>query len=136
MERPGVGISVIVIKDNKVLLGKRKGSHGEGKWGFPGGHLELFEDYKTCILREIEEETGLDIELIDAVPNAVTNDFFPEGKHYITLFLRARWVSGIPDFKEKNKCENWEWFSWENLPDNLFMPIINLLKQNYDPFKI
>ena len=40
---PRVGIAAIVKKDNKVLLGKRKGSHGSGAWNFPGGHLEFFE---------------------------------------------------------------------------------------------
>ena len=135
MERPGVGISVIVLKDNKVLLGKRKGSHGSGTWAFPGGHLELYENYDTCIFREIEEETGLKIELIDKIPIAVTNDFFPENKHYITLFIRAKWISGEPGIKEPEKCEEWGWFSWDNLPQPLFIPIQNLIKQNFNPFK-
>lgn len=37
---PKVGIGVIVRKDNQILLGKRKNSHGDGCWAFPGGHLE------------------------------------------------------------------------------------------------
>ncbi|MBM3234168.1 NUDIX domain-containing protein [Candidatus Pacearchaeota archaeon] len=135
MERPGVGISAIVLKGKKVLLGKRKGSHGAGTWAFPGGHLELFEDYETCILREIEEETGLKIEIIDKNPVAVTNDFFPEGKHYITLFIKAKWISGEAEVKEKEKCEEWKWFSWDNLPSLLFTPVKNLIKQNFNPFK-
>lgn len=136
MERPGVGISVIVLKDNKVLLGKRKGSHGSGSWAFPGGHLELYENYETCIFREIEEETGLKIELIDKIPVAVTNDFFQaDGKHYITLYLRANLISGEPEVKEPEKCEEWKWFSWDNLPEPLFIPIQNLIKQNFNPIK-
>ena len=47
MERPGVGLATIVmkLKEKEVLLGKRIGSHGEGTWAFPGGHIELFEEY-------------------------------------------------------------------------------------------
>jgi 8-oxo-dGTP diphosphatase len=37
-DRPKVGVGVCIVKDNKVLLGKRKNSHGDGTWAFPGGH--------------------------------------------------------------------------------------------------
>ena len=38
--RPLIGVAAIVIKDKKVLLGKRKNAHGAETWAFPGGHLE------------------------------------------------------------------------------------------------
>ncbi len=43
VKRPLVGIAVLVINDNRVLLGKRKNAHGSGTWAFPGGHLEFNE---------------------------------------------------------------------------------------------
>ena len=139
MKRPGVGLSVIVMRDKQVLLGKRLGSHGAGTWAFPGGHIEYMERLWTCASRELMEETGLDeknIKLIDKYPVAVTNDFFPNvEKHYITLFIRAEHLSGIPVRKEKDKCGGWDWFYWNNLPSPLFTPVGNLLKQNYNPFK-
>ena len=57
--RPLIGISVLVMKEGKLLLGKRKGSHGEGEYASPGGHLEHLESFATCALRETMEETGL-----------------------------------------------------------------------------
>ncbi len=42
-KRPKVGLGVLIFKDGKVLLGKRKGAHGEGTWCPPGGHLEFGE---------------------------------------------------------------------------------------------
>lgn len=135
MKRPGVGLSVIIIKEDKVLLGKRKGSHGEGTYAFPGGHLENNEGFLDCLSREIKEEVGdVKIQFIDKFPSAVTNDIFNEDKHYVTLFIRAKYISGEPQVLEPEKCEKWEWYSWDNLPSPLFLPIKNLIKQNYNIF--
>lgn len=140
IKRPGVGLSVIIMKNSQVLLGKRKNAHGEGTWAFPGGHLEWVEEFEKCVEREIREETGLEIntnfKLIDKYPIAATNDFFKkENKHYVTLFMRAEYMSGVPVTKEKDKCEKWEWFYWNLLPSPLFLPVQNLIKQKYNPFK-
>jgi len=133
--RPKVGVGVFVIKDNKVLLGKRKNSHGEGTWSFPGGHLEFNESWEECSKRETLEETGLHITNIRFA--TVTNDIFQqEKKHYITLFMIADYQSGEIQIREPDKCEKWEWFEWDEkkLPDPLFIPIQNLLKQSFSPF--
>ena len=60
-ERPRVGIGVVVMKDGRVLLGRRKGSHGAGEYAYPGGHLEHLESFAECAVREVREETGLEI---------------------------------------------------------------------------
>jgi 8-oxo-dGTP diphosphatase len=132
-ERPKIGVGVIVIRDGKVLLGKRKGAHGEGTWSFPGGHLEFSETIEDCAKREVMEETGMTI--TNLRKGTFTNDIFPkEGKHYVTLYVLADWVSGEPMIKEQEKCDGWEWFAWDNLPMPRFIPIENLLKEHYRPF--
>jgi len=131
-KRPRVGVGVIVIKDDKILLGKRLGSHGEGSWSFPGGHLEFGENVIDCALRELNEEVGIRVKNIRIAP--YTNDFFDvENKHYITLFVIADYDSGDVERKEPDKCEGWEWFDWEELPIELFIPIKNLKKLNFNP---
>ena len=136
MQRPSIGLGLMILKDRKILLGKRKGSHGSKTWSFPGGHLEKFESFEKCALRENEEETGLTIKLIDQYPCAITNDFFcSDNKHYVTLYLRAEYVEGNPEVKEPQKCEEWNWFAWSKLPSPLFLPVQNLIKQNYNPFE-
>ena len=128
---PKIGVGVIVIKNQKILMGKRKSSPGVGCWQFPGGHLEFSEAIEVCAQREVSEETGLTIQNIRLGP--FTNDIFEvEGKHYITLFVIAEHAKGIAQVKEPQKCECWEWFTWDNLPQPLFLPIKNLLKQGFD----
>ena len=135
MDRPGVGLNAIIIKDDTVLMGKRKSHHGHGTWSFPGGKLELFETFKECVTREVKEETGLNIKLIDEPHVVITENFFKkEGMHYITLFFRASYLRGEPQILEPDACERWDWFRWSGLPSPLFIPIQNLIKQGYSPF--
>ena len=49
--------------------------------------------------------------------------------------MLADYDSGDVELKEPEKCERWDWFSWDNLPIPLFKPQQNLLKQNFNPFK-
>lgn len=134
LDRPKVGVSVIVKHKGKVLIGNRKTSHGTGTWAFPGGHLEYGESFAECAKREVMEETGIKIKNIQQV--GLTNDIFSqEHKHYITLFVVADYSSGKVRIMEPEKCEGWEWFTWENLPRPLFLPIANLLKLHFDPFR-
>lgn len=131
---PKVGLGVLIIKDNKVLLGKRKNSHGDGAWCFPGGHLEFNESWEDCATRETIEETGIKIKNIKF--STATNDIFPlENKHYITIIMQADYDSGEVQIMEPEKCERWDWFEWDKLPQPLFVPQENLLKQGYNPFK-
>jgi len=53
--RPLIGVASIVIKDKKVLLGKRKNAHGAGTWAFPGGHLEFNDSIENYAKRELFE---------------------------------------------------------------------------------
>lgn len=130
--RPKVGIGVFVVRDNKILLGKRINAHGEGSWSLPGGHLEFNESWEQCAERETLEETGLKIRNIRFA--AVTNDIFAkEEKHYITLFMISDYESGEVRIMEPDKCEKWEWFEWneKTLPEPLFIPLQNLIKQKF-----
>ena len=132
-ERPKVGLGAIVVKDRKVLLGKRKNAYGSGSWCFPGGHLEFNESWEYCAARETMEEAGINIKNIRFA--TVTNDISEkEHKHYITLFMLADYDSGEVRIMEPEKCEEWGWFAWDALPQPLFFPIQDLLKTRYNPF--
>ena len=128
--RPYIGVGIIVVRNGRVLLGKRKNAHGAATWQFPGGHLEYGESIEACAQRELFEETGLSIVSLRRGP--FTNDFFEEEqKHYVTLFVIADQISGTPRVKEPDRCECWEWFKWSQMPKPYFLPIVNLLRQNF-----
>ncbi|WP_036242640.1 nucleotide triphosphate diphosphatase NUDT15, partial [Methylobacter luteus] len=118
MFTPRVGVGVLIIKNGRVLLEKRKGSHGAGTWSAPGGHLEYGESIENCAEREVLEEVGIRIR--DLQYGLFTNNVFEaEQKHYVTVFVLAKWESGVVETKEPEKCEGWEWFDWSNLPEPL-----------------
>ena len=124
---PKVGIGVIVVKDDKILIGKRRNAHGEGTWAFPGGHLHFDETWEECAKREVMEETGLKIK--NTVFVQTTNDIMQKDrKHYITIYMKADFVSGEAKVCEPDKCEGWEWREWDDLPSPRFIPLENLLK--------
>lgn len=126
---PRVGVSVILVRDDKVLIGKRKGSHGAGCWAFPGGHLEHGESFEDCVRREVLEETGALVKNICF--SACTNDVFSAEKHYVTVFLRAEYAGGEIRVREPEKCEGWVWCKWSELQEPLFLPLKNLLKSGF-----
>ena len=125
-----IGVGVLVTKDGELLLGKRIGSHGAGSWALPGGHLEPGESIVTCAVRETAEETGIKVSEVKNVD--FTNDLFDEeGRQYITLFVEAVSYSGVPKVLEPEKCEEWRWFSPNEVPRNLFKPLQSLFEQGY-----
>ena len=124
-----VGVAIIIRRDGAILLGERIGSHGANTWATPGGHLELGESIEDCAKREVLEETGLIVDSIEKF--TFTNDIFEkEGKHYVTLFVVASSVNGEPQVTEPDKCKQWKWCRLDNLPEPLFLPLINLLKED------
>ncbi|WKZ26560.1 MAG: NUDIX domain-containing protein [Candidatus Paceibacterota bacterium] len=121
-QRPKVGVGVMILKENKILLGKRKGSHGEGEYAFPGGHLEYMESFADCARREVNEECGIEIENIHFQYLANIIKYAP--KHYTHIGLVADWKSGEPKVLEPEKSESWGWYEIDNLP----LPIFEMCK--------
>jgi ADP-ribose pyrophosphatase YjhB (NUDIX family) len=89
---PVPGVVVVVEKDGCVLLGRRKGGYGKGKWGLPQGYIEFHEDFLTAAIREVKEETGLDVE-IRSILNVASNLLSPQ-LHTLAIILLAGVVAG------------------------------------------
>lgn len=82
----------MIENEGDVLLGKRKGGFGEGKWGLPQGYIEFDEDFLTAAIREVKEETGLDVE-IRSILNVVSNLLSPR-LHTLAIILLAGVLAG------------------------------------------
>lgn len=126
IERPKVGIGVMIFKDGKVLLGKRKNAHGGGSYAWPGGHMEYMESFEDCAKRESKEEAGIEIQNIRFLRLMNLKTYAP--KHYVDIGLVADWKSGEPQIMEPEKCEGWDWYDLDNLPQPLFDTIPNYIE--------
>ena len=116
--RPRVGIGVIVRKGNRILLGRRRGSHGAGEYASPGGHLEHLEGLEECCVREVAEETGVTIRDVRFLRVMNVTDYAP--RHYVDLAFVAEWAAGEPEVREPDKVEAWGWYPLDALPSPLF----------------
>lgn len=132
-----VGIGVAVFRQMNgqtyVLLGRRKGSHGEGQWAFPGGHMEYMESFKDCAIREMAEELGPNFTVKGLRTCCVTNlkDYSP--KHYVDIGMMCDYASGIPEIMEPDKVSEWKWITvsevlFPNSTLNLFATVLNTVK--------
>lgn len=130
VNNPGVGTAAIIVNDNgEILMGLRRGNLGNNTWGFPGGKLNYGEEIIDCIVREVKEETNLDVSNLNYI--CTTNDIMEEdNKHYITMFFSTKDYKGDLKVVELDKCLEWKWFNPKELPSNLFKPVVNFINGN------
>ncbi|MGQ9538647.1 MAG: NUDIX hydrolase [Candidatus Bathycorpusculaceae bacterium] len=93
--QPVVGVGAIIVCDGKILLEKRKGEPGRGKWSVPGGLVELGESVENAVIREVKEETGLETaepQLIDVMDNIVYDENGEVKYHFVIVdyFLKVK----------------------------------------------
>ncbi len=89
---PAPGVVVVIEKEGHVLLGKRRGSYGNGKWGLPQGYIEYGEEFLSAAKREVKEETGLEVE-IQTIINVVSNKL-SASLYTLAIVLLAQIKSG------------------------------------------
>ena len=134
-KKPTAGAGVIVLKDNKVLLGKRNEDpakadsllHGEGTWTLPGGKLDFREDILDCVVREAYEETGIKVNKEGLKLISVTNDIV-EDAHFVTIGFVCDDFEGEPKVMEPDEITEWKWFDLDNLPRPMFFPSEKMIR--------
>jgi 8-oxo-dGTP diphosphatase len=127
---PRVGVAVFIIKDGKFLMGQRQGSHGTGTWSVPGGWLEYQESFEDGAMREVKEETNIDITNLSFA--AITNNVFKgEAVHSISIWIFSDWKAGEPTITEPDKFTEQRWVDFDSLPSPLFLAFEELLKGEF-----
>lgn len=122
-----VGVGVLIRRGDEVLLVRRRTVHGSGTWSTPGGHLEVGESPEDCARREALEEVGVTVGEVEF--RALTNDVMEsDGRHYITLMMEGQFVEGEPRPLAAYELSDVRWFRWDDLPEALFQPFLNLVE--------
>jgi len=130
--RPTVGVGVLIWREQQLLLGKRLTERHVEKqstcWQFPGGHLENNESVIECAVREVREETGLQVRALRHL--GYSDKTFVIGQQpYVALLVSCDYRSGVAQVLEPKKCEHWQWFDYKKLPAPLFEPIRIFISQ-------
>lgn len=136
-KKVGVGLGVMILKDERVLLGKRhpdpqkadSALHGEGNWTMPGGKMDFGESFEEACFRETLEETGVKINKKKIRFISLTNDIVSDA-HFVTIGFLCQDFEGKPKVMEPAEITQWHWFPIEELPRPLFPPSEKILK-NY-----
>jgi 8-oxo-dGTP diphosphatase len=115
-KQPLIGVGAVITCDGKILLEKRKYDPGKGKWSIPGGIVELGENVEQTVVREVKEETGLDVEKpnhIDVVNN-ITRDSNGEIKyHFVIIDYFVKLKGGI--LKAASDAEELRWVTFDEV---------------------
>ncbi|AOT69242.1 nucleotide triphosphate diphosphatase NUDT15 [Geosporobacter ferrireducens] len=110
-QNPAVGVAAIVIKDKKLLMGKRQGSYA-GQWCIPCGYVEWDEDVYDAVVREFFEETGLKINI--SYVYTVLSNFHNPAQHTVGIWFMAEVASGTEEAGDD--LEEVEYFSYADMP--------------------
>ena len=128
-----VGVGVMIVEDNKILLGHRVekaedtgGIYEPDCWTLPGGKQEYEETMVEAAIRECKEETNLDIS--DLIVFTASDSFQPD-RHYVTINFITASYSGELKIMEPEKIDKWEWFDINELPQNIYTPSKNMITE-------
>lgn len=111
-QNPAVGVAAILIKDKKILLGKRNISY-RNMWCIPCGYVEYYEDAREAAVREFKEETNLDIKL-GPVFNIHSN-FHNPAQHTVGIWFLVEEYIG--DMMPDDDIDGLEFFSTQDIED-------------------
>ena len=138
-ERNAIPITALLMlrKENKVLLLRRFNTgYEDGKYCFPGGHVEKGEPIHKAMIREAREEIGIEIEYKNLNLTHIFNRKVKDNAYVDFIFECKEW-RGKERIMEKDKSDELKWFDLNNIPDNIipFMKeIFNDKKRLYIPY--
>jgi ADP-ribose pyrophosphatase YjhB (NUDIX family) len=109
-------VGLYVVKDGKVLLVRRGNEPGRGKWSLPGGRIRFGERSEEAALREMREETGLEVRLrrvVDVVDVFWRSEMGELLEHFVIVDFEAEVIGG--ELRPADDALDARWFSPEEL---------------------
>lgn len=125
--------AVLVEKDGKVMLTRRGIEPYKNWWDLPGGFIENGEDPEEGAKRELLEETGMEIEIIDLLDIKV-DKYGEKGIHTLNFHYLAKPVGG--EIMPKSDVIGIGWFSPDEIPDNVAFENCRLALENWKNRKL
>jgi 8-oxo-dGTP diphosphatase len=108
--RPYLAVSAAIFRDGRVLIVRRERAPSRGIYTLPGGGVELGETLEAAVVREVREETGLDIEplALAGYRQMIARDATGKiERHFVILPFAARWLGGEIALNEELAEANW-----------------------------
>ena len=108
--RPHLAVSAAIIRDGKVLIVRRARPPARGLYTLPGGGVEAGETLHEAVVREVREETGLEVEPLGLAGyrEVITRDADSKvERHFVILPFAARWISGEVALNEELAEARW-----------------------------
>jgi 8-oxo-dGTP diphosphatase len=112
---PQLAVSAAVFRDGKILLVRRARSPGQGFYSLPGGRVEFGESLHTALHREVDEETGLKIEIIGLAGWREVLPGTTGGGHYLIMSFASRWIGNEPVLSDEH--DDFKWLAPDSLGD-------------------
>ena len=109
-DQPVLGVGAIILCEGRVLLEKRKNEPGKGKWSIPGGIVDIGESPEQAIIREVQEETSLEVEaplLIDVVSDVSFDETGKVKYHFVIIDYLVKVRRGEPHASSDADALTW-----------------------------
>jgi len=117
--KPYVAVWLIAEKNEQILLLRRYNTgYMDGHYTLVSGHLEENEGVTAAMIREAKEEAGLSLSREQISIGHVTHRKCPD-REYIDFFFVVKDLSDNPENMEPDKCDDMQWFTMSELPDNV-----------------
>jgi 8-oxo-dGTP diphosphatase len=117
----GVGAGALILDaQGRLFLAQRgpQAKNERGLWEFPGGAVEFGERLADALRREMREEFGIEIEVLELLD--VVDHLLPEeGQHWVSPSFLCRITAGEPLIREPGKCSAIGWFAPGDVPEEL-----------------
>lgn len=105
-QRPQLAASAAIFRHGSLLVVRRAREPGAGRWSLPGGRVEWGETLEEAVTREVAEETGIRISILQL---AGTREVLPADKrgHFVVLSYAAQWQSGEVVLNDEHDAFRW-----------------------------